>query len=174
MSVIEPVFAALNEAGVRYVVVGGLATVLHGYPRLTADIDLIVDLEAGEAKKAIEALLALGFKPHAPVDPMQFADAAQRSEWARTKGMTVFSLWDPAHPMREVDLFVEHPFPFEQLWKNSQTMKLSSTTVRVASIEDLIQLKKLAGRDKDVHDLEALEAIRRESAPDHDPDDETR
>jgi hypothetical protein len=44
MSLFEPVFLALNNAEVRYVVVGGLATVLHGYARLTADIDLVVDL----------------------------------------------------------------------------------------------------------------------------------
>ena len=39
----EPVFRALNDAGVRYVIVGGFATVLHGHPRLTADIDLVLD-----------------------------------------------------------------------------------------------------------------------------------
>jgi hypothetical protein len=45
MSLYVPVFEALNGMQVRYVVVGGLATVLHGYARLTADIDLMVDLE---------------------------------------------------------------------------------------------------------------------------------
>lgn len=45
MSLYVPVFEALNDMQVRYVVVGGLATVLHGYARLTADIDLMVDLE---------------------------------------------------------------------------------------------------------------------------------
>ena len=47
MSTIASVFAALDEAGARYVVVGGLAVVLHGYARLTSDIDLVVDLRPG-------------------------------------------------------------------------------------------------------------------------------
>ncbi len=42
MSIYQPLFRALNESEVRYVVVGGVATVLHGYARFTADIDLIV------------------------------------------------------------------------------------------------------------------------------------
>jgi hypothetical protein len=41
----EPLFAALEAAGARYVVVGGVATVLQGFARLTAGVDLIVDLE---------------------------------------------------------------------------------------------------------------------------------
>jgi hypothetical protein len=53
MSLFEPIFAALETARVRYVVVGGMATVLHGYARLTADIDLIVDQAPDEARKAI-------------------------------------------------------------------------------------------------------------------------
>ena len=53
---LEPIFDALNRADVRYVVVGGLATVLHGYARLTADVDLIVDLVPAEARKTIAAI----------------------------------------------------------------------------------------------------------------------
>jgi len=48
----EPIFEALNSAQVRYIVVGGVATVLHGFARLTADLDLIVDLQPVEARKA--------------------------------------------------------------------------------------------------------------------------
>lgn len=55
MNPFGPIFRALNEAEVRYVIVGGLATVLHGHTRLTLDIDLVVDLEPSEAKKAIQA-----------------------------------------------------------------------------------------------------------------------
>jgi len=75
VSLFEPVFEALNRAHVRYVVVGGLATVLHGHARLTADIDLVIDLSPPEATKTLEALVDLGFRPRAPVDPLAFAEA---------------------------------------------------------------------------------------------------
>ena len=63
MLLYEPLFRALNASGTRYVVVGGVATVLHGYGRLTADIDLIVDLEESAAARAMRALAGPGLRP---------------------------------------------------------------------------------------------------------------
>jgi hypothetical protein len=159
MSLFEPVFAALNAAHARYVVVGGLATVLHGYARLTADIDMVIDLDPVEVKRTLGAMSSLGLRPRAPVDPLAFADAEIRRSWVIEKRMTVFSFWDPAVPMREVDLFVEYPIPFEQLWSRSEVVALQQTTVRIASIEDLITMKRIAGRPEDLQDIEALQAI---------------
>jgi len=149
------------------VVVGGLATVLHGHARLTADVDLVVDLAPGEARKAVETLTRFGLRARAPVDPLGFADATVRQQWVDEKGMRVFSLWDPANPMLEVDLFAEHPIDFEELWNRAQVVKLTEVVVRIASIRDLIRLKQLAGRPQDLADIEALEAIlRRRVSPD--------
>jgi hypothetical protein len=159
VGLLEPIFDALERARARYVVVGGLAVVLHGVPRLTADVDLAVDLAPEEARRAVGALVGMGFRARAPVDPFLFADAAAREDWIRDKGMRVFSMWDPAEPLREVDLFVEHPVAFEGLWDRSQVMSLGTTSLRVASNPDLIALKRLAGRPQDVADIEALEAI---------------
>jgi hypothetical protein len=161
MSIFEPVFAALEADSVRYVVVGGMATVLHGYARLTADVDLCIDLATPAALKAVRALTGLGLQPRAPVDPDDFADPAIRRSWFEDKGMRVFSLWDPANPMREVDVFVENPIDFELLYARSEPVKLQTVEVRIASIEDLIQLKRLANRPEDQRDIEALQAIRR-------------
>ena len=161
MSFFEPLFEALDRAQVRYVVVGGVAAVLHGFARLTADVDLVVDLSPPEARKAIGALVRLGLEPRAPVDPFDFADPTVRQAWIRHKGMQVFSLWDPTNPLRSVDLFVEHPIPFDELWERSDAIPLTSVTVRVASITDLIRLKQIAGRPQDLLDIDALRAIER-------------
>jgi predicted nucleotidyltransferase len=160
MALFEPVFAALNEAGVRYIVVGGVAVVLHGYARLTADLDLIVDLVPAEARKALDALTGLGLRPRAPVPAHDFAVSEARRRWVEEKGMRVFSLWDPAQPMREVDLFVEHPIEFGLLFARSEVVALATTQARIASIEDLIHLKRMANRPEDQRDIAALEAIR--------------
>lgn len=155
----EPIFEALNSAQVRYIVVGGVATVLHGFARLTADLDLIVDLEPAEARKAIATLSALGLRPRAPVKAESFADPAVRTEWIETKGMRVLSFWDPQVPLREVDVLAESPIAFEDLWARSKIVVLSTTSVRVVSIRDLITLKSVAGRPQDLQDIEALEEI---------------
>lgn len=161
MPLFEPLFDALNRAGVRYVVVGGLATVLHGFARLTADVDLAVDLAPEEARRAIDVLTGLGLRPRAPVAALDFAERDIRASWIDDKGMRVFSLWDPANPMREVDLFVEHPIDFDGLWARSELIALATTQVRIAAIPDLVALKRLAGRPQDLADIEALEAIAR-------------
>ena len=161
MALFEPVFEALEKSGTRYVVVGGVAVVLQGYARMTSDLDLVVDLESSSAK-AVAALTSLGLKPRAPVDPMGFADPKTRKEWIREKGMMVFSFIDPKNPLFAVDVFSEPPLPFEELWARSRTIKIGEVTVRVASIPDLITLKKRASRPQDLADIEALEELQKE------------
>jgi hypothetical protein len=168
MDPFSPVFAALNRAAVRYVVVGGLATVLHGHARLTADVDLVIDLDPSAAARAMRALKSLGLVPRAPVEILDFAVPARRQAWISGKGMRVFSLYDPSQPMREVDLFAESPMDFEVLWGESEVMELGSGPVHVASIPHLVALKRMAGRPQDLLDIEALEEIGRRRGGVHD------
>jgi len=161
MAVFEPLFKALNDGGVRYVVVGGLAVVLHGYPRMTVDVDLVVDLDEDQATKAIDVLVATGLHARIPVNPRDFANRSVREGWMRQRGMQVFSMFDPLNPMRAVDLFVSYPVPFEDLWSRSEAFDLRGIKVRVASISDLITMKRLAGRVQDLADIEKLKAIMR-------------
>lgn len=161
MPIFEPVFSALNEAGVRYVVVGGLAVVLHGYLRVTSDVDIVLDLEPASARKAMEALKSIGMKARAPVDPAAFADPVQRESWIADKGMTVFSLYSPADPLLILDLFVRSPVPFEELWSRSRKIDLGSLSIQVSSIDDLIAMKKSVARPQDLSDIEALEALKK-------------
>lgn len=95
------------------------------------------------------------------MNPEDYADPDVRRTWFDEKGMRVLSFWDPNHPVREVDLFVENPIDFDLLYETSQLVQLVTTNVRIASIEDRIQLKRLANRPEDQRDIEALQAIRR-------------
>jgi len=159
VSIYEPLFRALNASSARYVVVGGVATVLHGYARLTADIDLVIDLEREPVLAVVQALTDLGLRPRAPVEPTAFADPETRERWRREKGMQVFSLYDPAEPLLSVDLFVNHPIDFGELWTRAKRCDLGSVSIRIASIPDLIRLKRLADRPRDREDIAKLEQI---------------
>jgi hypothetical protein len=159
MSFYIPIFKALNDTQVRYVVVGGLATVLHGHARLTADVDLVMDLEPEEVRKGIDALVKHGLTPRLPVDPYAFADPDIRKHWIEHKDMRVFSMWNPDQPLVSVDLFVEHPIEFDLLWSRAQVTDLGPLSIRIASIPDLIRMKKLANRPQDLIDIEKLTEI---------------
>ncbi|MCA9581461.1 MAG: nucleotidyltransferase family protein [Myxococcales bacterium] len=153
------IFAALEESGARYLVVGGVGVVLHGHPRMTADLDLVVQLEPTNARVALQVLEGLGYRPRAPVPAVDFADPEKRRQWVEEKGLVVFSLWNPSMPMTEIDLFVEEPFPFDEAYSRALVAALGAVEVRVASPEDLVDLKRRAGRPKDLEDIRALEQI---------------
>lgn len=156
---IEAILAALNEEGARYLVVGGLAVVLHGHLRTTMDMDLVVHLEPENLARALHALERLGYQPVAPVALLDFADPATRARWIRDKNMIVFSLWQRDRPVFKVDLFVSEPFDFEAVYGRAVLVDLGSTEATVVALEDLIALKREAGRPQDLADLEVLTRI---------------
>jgi hypothetical protein len=158
---VEAVFGALNGSGARYLVVGGLAVVAHGYVRLTADIDIVLDPGPEALKGAIAALSALGYRPRAPVEFAEFADADKRRQWAREKGLTVFSVFSPGHRATEIDLFVETPFDFDRAYARAVRFQVADgVEATFVGLEDLIEMKRRAARPQDLEDVESLRSLR--------------
>lgn len=158
---VAAVIAALDRAGVRYVVVGGLAVVAHGYVRETKDIDLIVELVPANALAAIQALAQLGYRPSVPVALLDFADPSKRAEWAREKDATVLNLHSNEHPAAGIDLFIKHPFDFEQAYSRARRRVVApGTEAPVVGLDALIKMKTDAARGVDLADVRQLESIR--------------
>ena len=82
---VEAITRALNDAAVDYLVVGGLAVNLHGFVRLTRDVDLVIRLTPENAAKGLHALLSIGYQMQIPEKPEAFADAATRERWRHEK-----------------------------------------------------------------------------------------
>lgn len=148
---LERIFAALEDSGARYLVVGGVAVVLHGHLRFTADLDLALALDDRNVERALNALEGLGYRPRAPVALRAFADPGQRA------------LWSAELPGTEIDLFVEDPLPFEAGFERRLLAEIGELRVSVASLADLIEMKRRAGRAQDLDDVRELEAIARET-----------
>ena len=157
---VDAIVEALGAANVRYLVAGGLAVVAHGYVRFTADVDLIVDLEPANVKRAVAALENLGYRPRAPVAFVEFADPQKRAQWVRDKNMAVFSLSSPQHALTEIDLFVEVPLDFEAAFRNAVRKEVAPGVVATfIGLPDLRLLKQRAGRPQDLLDLEKLKLL---------------
>jgi hypothetical protein len=159
---VRQIFAALNDASVDYVVVGGMAVILHGYLRATADLDLVIGLSPANCKRAMAALASIGFQSRLPVAIDDFADPRKREEWIEQRNMLVFQLWDPNNPMRSLDIFVKEPIAFHSLLGDAASKDIDGMVVRVASIEHLIEMKQAAGRARDLDDIAKLQQIRDE------------
>jgi len=107
----------------------------------------------------MRALASIGLEPRLPVPLDDFADANKREDWLRNRNMLVFPLWDPGNPLRSVDVFIDEPVDFKDLLADSVSKDLDGVPVRIASISHLIEMKRRAGRPRDLEDIDKLQQI---------------
>jgi hypothetical protein len=157
----EELFNALEEQHIRYLVVGGVAVVLHGFVRATADLDLMVALDPENLKAFIALMKDKGYKPKVPVPIEDFLQLKKRQSWKKEKGMLVFSLFHPKKTEELIDVFVDEPIPFAEAYGRRVSIPLGKQQISVASKDDLIKLKQQAGRAQDLQDIQALEDLGR-------------
>lgn len=134
-----------NEENVQYLLVGGLAAILHGYERITKDIDLLVWPNKDNSVRIMKALESFG----APLHDISAEDFEKEG--------TVFQIG--VQPIR-IDIITQIvEVNFEDAYKNAQIVEINELKIPLISIPDLIRNKKAAGRRKDLDDAEHLEVI---------------
>jgi hypothetical protein len=135
----------LTAAGVDHAVCGGLAVAMHGYPRATRDIDLMILPSSLESAR--KAVAALGYEIPGGIIP--FAAGTP-------KAREVFRI---SRPLRDtlvtLDLLLVSPI-LEDVWNSCETIQLPERNIRVVSRRGLTTMKRLAGRLRDLADLEEL------------------
>lgn len=134
----------LNAHKVRYVVIGATAFPVHGYSRATLDIDIFVKPSENNARRTLEALKSFGYD----ISDISVKDILSKKVLIRQY-------------LVETDI---HPFvkgvTFEQIWKNKVKNKIGKVSAYFASLDDLIRMKKAAGRPKDKEDLKILRKLK--------------
>ena len=139
------VCAALNRGKARYLVIGGVACILHGYARATDDVDILIERTEANATRVLKMLGALGYG---------FAREWTAAELLK-RPITVIGD-DP-----RVDVFtVAWTVKYEQAAPRAATLDVDGVKIPLISIDDLIATKR-TGRLQDAADIEALEEIRR-------------
>ena len=136
--------ASLNTNNVRYILVGGYSVVLHGYPRTTGDMDIWVERTAENYLKIKKAFEQFGM----PVFDMTEANFLHHPAW------DVFTFGIPPVAI-DIMIGVEG-FDFQEIYERSVIFKDEDLEIRAIHKNDLIALKKKAGRSKDLDDLENL------------------
>ena len=158
---VETVVKALNDAGVRYIIVGGVAVNAHGFVRMTRDLDLVLQLERDNIILGLHTLMEAGYQMAIPVTAEEFADLKTREQWRDEKNMIVLKLWSDVHRRTPIDIFIYEPFAFLEETHRLSRMELApGISAPIVSLDTLLEMKKTANRPQDQIDIEELQRAR--------------
>ncbi len=149
----------MAASGLEFVIVGGTAARLYGSTRLTQDVDVVPRLEPPAWGRLVHELWALGARPRIPESKECVSDPANVRRWINEKGMLTLSFRSP-DGNAEVDLLVAESDRLDDLLSRATSVEIEGQTFHVASLDDLIEMKRLAGRPQDLLDVAELELIR--------------
>jgi hypothetical protein len=154
-------FNSLNEAGAKYLIVGGQAVILHGVSRFTFDADIIISLDDNNTIKVMDVLTGLGYKTkNSLIDPHDFAKKEIRDGWIEEKHMKAFNFTKSGGgEHKELDIVIEHSLHFETSYKDRSDKNYGPLKVPVLNKDDLILMKVDSGRAKDMKDVELLKKL---------------
>ncbi len=156
----EEIFREFEKVKVRYIVVGGMAVNLYGYVRLTMDLDIMADLSDDNIVKIVDVMEKFDYAPRVPVNPHEFISKERRDEWVKEKGAVVFTFIDPKNPYKHIDIFLSNPVNFEQAYSRKGVIAIGDIKINIASIDDLIKMKSITKRPRDLEDINHLERIK--------------
>jgi len=131
----------LAESDVEFVLVGGLAVALHGYPRMTMDVDVVLAMDDKNLRRFIDAAKAAGLQPTIPVPIEALAQPELIEQWHREKGMLAFSLRSPEAQATVIDILVRPVVPYAALRDAAVLIDTGPYRIPVASIDHLIAKK---------------------------------
>ncbi|MCK5010222.1 MAG: nucleotidyltransferase [Deltaproteobacteria bacterium] len=139
---LKDVFRSLQKHEVKYIVIGGIASVLHGVPRATFDLDILIEPTPDNTKHLLAALAEADFGTAS----LTTFDQILENE------ITIFK------DRVRIDVQTSTPgLKFEDAWEQRVVMNYQGQDFYVVSIEDLISSKRAAGRDVDLEDVRLLE-----------------
>jgi predicted nucleotidyltransferase len=141
----ERLLKLLKENRIKFVIIGATAFPVHGYSRATLDIDIFIEPEEENARRTLKALKEFGYD----VSDITIDDLL-------TKKVLVRQYLTEAdfHPVVE-------GVTFKNVWANKVKARFGEIFVWFASLDDLIKMKKAAGRPKDLEDLKYLRDLKK-------------
>ena len=153
---LQDVFRCFQRHDVRYVVIGGVASILHGVPRVTFDLDVLIEASPENARRLLEALL----DAELPTASLTTVDDVLANE------ITIFK------DRVRIDVQTSTPgLGFADAWERKMTMEYNGQEFHVVCREDLISSKLAAGRAVDLEDVRLLEISDSDDAESGHPSD---
>jgi predicted nucleotidyltransferase len=151
----EELLRRLTAGGVDFVVIGGIALVLLGSPRMTRDLDLVFAPDDGNLDALGRVLIELDAKLRDADEDISFVPDRATLRNVQLLTLATSAGWFDVH--RSVD----GAPPYRRLRENAERSDVGEFSVLVASPDDMIAMKQAAGRPQDLIDVETLAAIKR-------------
>ena len=140
---LNDIIELLEKSNIEYATCGGLALAIHGFPRATFDIDILIKAESLE--KAIEIVVAKGYN----IRGLDMSFKERAVEIRRVSKI------DNEGEVLSLDFLLVTP-KVEDVWETKEEYDWQGKDLWLVSREGLIKMKTLAGRDKDLIDLGRL------------------
>lgn len=148
---IHDICSALDKAEVPYAIVGGYAVALHGAIRGTVDVDVAIQWSFKNLQNAENALKQIGLVSLIPINAETLFHF--RDEYIQNRNLIAWNFYDPSNPLNQVDIIINYDL---KSLRNTKTVKTVLGTIRILSLNDLIEMKKASGRPQDLEDVKAL------------------
>jgi hypothetical protein len=149
-------FSELNTHNIDYLLIGGLAVNLYGVPRFTMDVDLIIDFNQKNIDNLGNCIKTLGLYTKDSIKLETLVDTQKRKALIKEQQMAAVTLLSHSSMVPMVQILIHHQLDFQKAYSNSITRDLAGIPVRLASIEDLVILKKTTRRSQDNSDISHL------------------
>lgn len=149
----------LQQNKVNYLLCGGLAVNIYGIPRMTADIDLLLEFTDDNIMNFENAMKVLNYQNMIPIHLSQLVLKEERMKLVSEKNLIAYSYFNKDVGHMNLDVLLDTPFSFDQLWKNRAQKELNETSVNLTGIEDLIEMKKYSNRIQDKNDVILLSKL---------------
>jgi predicted nucleotidyltransferase len=145
-----PLLRRLSEEGVDFIVIGGVAVEFHGYSRFTKDLDIVYATNAANLERLGGVLMGIGARLRGIEEALPFVPDTRTLK--HTQMLTLDT------PLGAIDLLVnpDGSARYEEMRERSLAVDLDGVEIRVVSLDDLLSMKRAAGRPQDVADVDAL------------------
>jgi predicted nucleotidyltransferase len=159
MNIFESIFRHLNNAKIKYLVVGGVAVNLYGYSRFTGDLDIIVLLEEENLKKLDHLMKQMSYSERIPVSLLELKDNKKVKGWLERKNLKAYSFIPPKDNLLQIDIIIEESLKFNNFYKNKTVKRIDNIAIPIVSLDDLVKMKKKAHRGQDILDVKSLNKL---------------
>jgi hypothetical protein len=126
---------------------------------MTADLDLLVDLGEDNLASFLTVMQELGYRPRLPVPASDLLAKEKRAEWISNKNLHAFTFWNESRPFQEVDVLIKASEDSAMI-NRAEPLRVDDMDIYLASVDDLIAMKRLAGRKQDQADIDSLTKLK--------------